>query len=77
MHVSLILAHPRKGSFNHAVAKHGQKRIHDNGYKVIFHDLYAEKFDPVLPNTEILRDAEIDPIVEKHCNELSQAQELL
>jgi len=74
MHVLIILAHPRKGSFNHAVANTAKGCIHDNGYNVIFHDLYAEKFDPVLPYTEILRDAEIDPVVEKHCNELSQAQ---
>lgn len=74
MHILIILAHPEKGSFNHAIAKTAKESIQSNGYKVIFHDLYAEKFDPILPYTEIPRDAKIDPVIGKHCNELSQAQ---
>ena len=46
--ISLILAHPDKGSFNHAIAAAIRKTLKDNGYRVYFHDLYKEKFDPLI-----------------------------
>ncbi len=70
MKISVILAHPKKGSFNHAVAEIVLKTISENMHEVFFHDLYAEKFNPVLPYEEIARDGNIDPIVQKYCEEL-------
>ncbi len=45
-----------------------------NGNRVIFHDLYQEKFDAILPYDEIPRDAELNSEIEKHCQELEAAQ---
>ena len=43
------------------------------GHEVVYHDLYAEKFDPILPHEEIPKDAELDPVVAQHCRELAAA----
>ena len=73
MKVSVILAHPGPGSFNHAIAATVVKTLAENGYTVAFHDLYAEHFDPVLPYAEIPRDAPLDPGVARHCSEIATA----
>jgi len=73
MKISAILAHPNKKSFNHAIAATVMERLKQNGHEVFFHDLYEEKFDPILPAEEIPRDVALPAEVEKHCNEISVA----
>ena len=46
MRVSVILAHPDPGSFNHAIARRAVAALQGNGHAVSFHDLYAEGFEP-------------------------------
>ena len=53
MKLSLILAHPGPGSFNHAIAETARQTLLRRGHTVLFHDLYAEGFDPILPAHEI------------------------
>ncbi|MBP1927819.1 putative NADPH-quinone reductase [Methanolinea mesophila] len=69
-----ILAHPHPGSFNHALATTVVNTLEGNGHSVIFHDLYAEGFDPVLPFPEISRDAVLAPDIAVHCAELAEAE---
>lgn len=71
--ISLILAHPDKGSFNHAIAAAVRKTLKDNGYRVYFHDLYKEKFDPLLFEYEFSKDAPIPPMIKTHCRQITQA----
>ncbi|MDR3181733.1 MAG: NAD(P)H-dependent oxidoreductase [Planctomycetaceae bacterium] len=52
MDVLLIVAHPKRDSFNHALGKSAIQALEQLGHTVIFHDLYAEHFDPVLPADE-------------------------
>jgi putative NADPH-quinone reductase len=73
MNLSLILAHPTVGSFNHAVAERAAATIEKNGHRVAFHDLYAEKFNPILPAVEIPTEAPLPPEIEAHCSELAAA----
>ena len=77
MAICVILAHPRKGSFNHAMAEAVVQTLDHNGYEVIFHDLYGEKFDPLLPGEEIAAEATLPPLIERHCRETAQAQGLV
>jgi NAD(P)H dehydrogenase (quinone) len=53
MIVSLILANPKPGSFNHAIAQAALQTFRQNGYCVSFYDFYLEGFDPVMPYKEI------------------------
>jgi putative NADPH-quinone reductase len=53
MRVCVILGHPREGSFNHAIAATVVQTLRDIGYDVLFHDLYAEGFDPILSFEEM------------------------
>ena len=73
MKISIILGHPTKGSFNHAIAEIAKKFFQDRGDEIFFHDLYEEIFVPVLPTEEILRDGKVDPIIEKYCGELTSS----
>ncbi len=73
MRVSIILGHPDKGSFNHAIADAAAATLRENGHDVRFHDLYAERFDPLLPASEIPKNATLDPLVRRHCDEIAQA----
>lgn len=77
MKISVILAHPRPGSFNHAIAKTAAATLESARHTVFFHDLYAEKFDPILPFEEIARDAPLDPVIAAHCREISEADGII
>lgn len=73
MVISIILAHPDPGSFNHAIAKTAVEALKANGHKVIFHDLYQEKFDPLLHAAEIAEDAQLPANIKEHCEEIAEA----
>lgn len=73
MKVSVILGHPDKSSFNHAIAGAAVDTLREKGHEVCFHDLYEEKFDPILPMEEIPGDAPLPPEIEKHCSEIAEA----
>jgi putative NADPH-quinone reductase len=73
MTVLVIVAHPNKASFNHAIALTCSDTLSDNGHEVITHDLYEEHFNPILPFVEFPRDAVLPPEVQRHCDEVSLA----
>jgi putative NADPH-quinone reductase len=73
MKISLILAHPDPKSFNHAVAKTAIETLEFLGHEVRFHDLCAERFDPLLPSGEIPKAARLPPEIDGHCREITEA----
>jgi NAD(P)H dehydrogenase (quinone) len=77
MKISLILGHPDKSSFNHSIAKSAMQTLLRNGHKVFYHDLYQEKFDPILCREEIPKDAALDPAVEMHCQEIASVDGII
>jgi NAD(P)H dehydrogenase (quinone) len=70
MNVLLILGHPDKKSFNHAIAQICISMLQKNGHKVLFHDLYDENFNPIMNKFEIPIDGQIDSMVKQHCDDL-------
>lgn len=77
MNVSVILAHPKPGSFNHAIAQTAVETLRTLGHHVCFHDLQAEGFDPVYTAAELARDAVLPPLVARHVEEVSRADGLI
>jgi putative NADPH-quinone reductase len=77
MQVSVILAHPNRQSFNHAIAQTAIAQLRQNGHQVAFHDLYAEEFDPILPLGEIPKEASVSKEVERHCQEISSTDGII
>jgi putative NADPH-quinone reductase len=71
--ISIILGHPDKDSFNHAIANTVVETLLNNRHEVFFHDLYEEDFDPLISSQEIPKGASLDRVIEKHCAELSKA----
>jgi len=74
MQVSVILAHPNRDSFNHAIAETVVQTLQDDGHEVRYHDLYAEGFDPLLPGDEIPNGAPLPPEIQQHCDEIAEAE---
>lgn len=82
----IVVAHPRTGSFAHAMAREAERTLTEAGHQVAWHDLYAEGFDPVLVEAEIVfgrhrgEDAFTvggDPLVTQHRRELAVADTLV
>ena len=77
MKAMVVLGHPKKGSFNHAIADTAVKALRANKHEVVFHDLYGEGFDPVLTFEEFSAEEPADPVIKAHCDELAAAQGLV
>lgn len=73
MRVLVILGHPRQGSFCHAIATTAVETLRQAGHSVVYHDLYAEGFNPLLPADQIPKDAQLPPEILRQCEELRQA----
>jgi putative NADPH-quinone reductase len=73
MKVFVIIGHQHKGSFCHAIVETAVEELKAAGHEVIYHDLYEEGFDPILPHGEILKDASVDDVVRKHGEEVATA----
>jgi putative NADPH-quinone reductase len=73
MKIFVLLGHQKQGSFCHAIAAAAVEELKAAGHTIIYHDLYAEKFDPILPNEEILCGSKPDPVVKRHCEEIVAA----
>jgi len=73
MEISVILAHPDRRSFNHAIAQTACRALEAHDHTVLFHDLYEEGFDPLLPAAEL--DTKAPPGVDlaRHCSELQRS----
>jgi len=74
MKVLVIVAHPNIKSFNRAVAETAARELRRNGHEVIFHDLYEERFDPVLPEEEISQGVLLKRAIETYCAEAAAAE---
>ena len=77
MNVSVILGHPDRKSLNHAIAGAVVATLEKNGHAVYFHDLYEEKFDPLLSIEEMPKNVSLSSDIEKHCGEISRADGII
>ncbi len=73
MNILVIIGHQRKGSFCHAIAAAAVEELEAGGHQVTYHDLYEERFDPILPHEEIAKGTPKHPTIEQHCRELAAA----
>jgi putative NADPH-quinone reductase len=77
MNISIILAHPNPGSFNHAIATTAADSVRRNGHEVVLHDLCQEQFPPLLTAAELQKDARLEPVVARHCREINGADGII
>jgi NAD(P)H dehydrogenase (quinone) len=73
MRIFVLIGHQRVGSFCHAIAATAMEELKAAGHEVIYHDLYEEKFDPLLYEEEIPRGTELPPAINRHCDEVAAA----
>ena len=72
--ISIILCHPRPGSFNHAIAERARLTLANLDRETVLHDLYAEDFPPLLPSQEIPRGGPVPDVILRHCEEIARAE---
>jgi len=72
----IVVAHPDKNSFNHAIAQSVVGRLHRLGISTALRDLYAEEFEPRITASEMRGQATTDPMVIEHI-ELLRASDIL
>lgn len=78
MKISIILGHPNPESFNFAVAEKARETLLKNGHEIYFHDLYQERFDPVITGHELSQDdVTFNPLVHKHCREITSVDGII
>jgi len=77
MNILIVLAHPDKNSFNHAIANQAIVALEENGHTLTFHDLYKEGFEPVLPGKEIPRDVALPKVIAQHCKDATDADGII
>ena len=77
MNVSVILGHPSRSSFNHAIAAVAVAQLRENDHQVYFHDLCEEHFDPVLPPEEIPKNTTLPSLIKQHCDEIARADGII
>jgi NAD(P)H dehydrogenase (quinone) len=77
MNVLVIVAHPNKKSFNHAIARNCVKELIENGHEAVVDDLYAEQFNPLLPYEEFQRETALPIEIQKYCEHLSNADGII
>jgi len=77
MNVSIILAHPNPGSFNHAIAATAAEALRSNGHRAHLRDLYQEQFDPMLSTPELGRAPDLSPAIREHCQQIASADGII
>lgn len=77
MNVLVILAHPNPRSFNHALAQRVSATLKRSHHHVIFHDLYNEKFNPLLSQDDLVKDRIVDSRLRIYCDELAESDGLV
>lgn len=75
MNALIVVAHPKPGSFTHALAEAAAQSLRDSGWNVTETDLYAERFDPLL--TEADMSGPPDAVLASHQANLANADLIL
>ena len=77
MEISVILAHPERHSFTHAIAQAACRTLKRCGHTVRFHDLYEEGFDPLLSSAELDEQTLPPSDLALYCDELRRSEGLV
>ncbi len=77
VNISVILGHPRRGSFNRALAASVVDTARACCHEVQLHDPQAEGFDPVLPADEESAGVAVPALIELRCREIVEADEIV
>ena len=73
----IIVANPNSNSLSHAMASEAMRVLAGRDHRIAYHDLYAERFDPIQPTGEEGNVRSSDAPVEQHCSELARADLIL
>ncbi len=73
MKIYVLFAHPNKDSFCGAIYHTVLETLTLNKHEIISHNLYEERFDPLLTTIEIPKEAVLPLNIRRHCEEVSSS----
>ncbi|NHJ05301.1 MAG: flavodoxin family protein [Candidatus Heimdallarchaeota archaeon] len=75
MNVLIIFAHPNEESFGYALLKNFQIGLVDANNQIEVHNLYSDKFNPILTKEELLDASKLeeDPLIMKYRKDIQWA----
>lgn len=77
MKAVVVLSHPYDKSFNHAVYRRTLETLNKIGVSAYAHDLYKDRFNPVLTKEELGKEPSNDQVVIKYTHELLESDLLI
>ncbi len=77
MKASVILSHPYDKSFNHAIFNQVINKLKELDIQIFSHDLYNEKFNPILTKEELGKEETADLLVKKYIQEMLDSKYLI
>ncbi|MCP4266086.1 MAG: NAD(P)H-dependent oxidoreductase, partial [Candidatus Brocadiaceae bacterium] len=77
MKATVVLAHPYKESFNHAIYNRVIETLDLCGITVFYHDLYSDGFNPVLSVSELGKEPSNDLLVKKYVEDMVASEFLI
>jgi NAD(P)H dehydrogenase (quinone) len=77
VNITVILGHPDVNSFNYAIYEKVLETLSSNNHEVHAHDLYSEKFDPLVTASEISNDTLVPEMIVRYCSEVSAADGII
>ncbi len=77
MKATIVLAHPYKESFNHAIYNRVIELLDSCGITVFCNDLYSDGFNPVLSVSELGKEPSNDPLVKKYVEDMIASEFLI
>jgi len=77
MNILVILAHPYEKSFNHAIHEKVIKTLQEKDHTIFTHNLYNEKFNPLLEGNELATGKTSDSLVIQHREEIQKADGII
>jgi NAD(P)H dehydrogenase (quinone) len=73
----LIVCHPDEHSFSHAVGQRVEAACISSGGEITRHNLYDERFDPILSKAELARQYSFEPLVQRYAAEARVADQFV
>ena len=73
MKISVIVGHPYEKSFNVAIAGTVVDQLRNDRHTVYYHNLYEEKFNPIVTEGELAAGKPDDELAKQHCGQIAAA----
>ena len=77
MNVLVVLCHPSLTSYNGRIARAVCEEVESKKHRLRFHDLYRERFDPIVSESELRQHFSFDPQIQSYMDDVTLSDVLI